>query len=67
MSLRGALLGIVALLATVGIASACPECASREGAGVGAIVSIGAMIALPFAIAAVIVPVIRRGSAGPRS
>jgi hypothetical protein len=41
-------------------ALACPTCATRDGPGAGMLVAVGAMISLPFAVAAVTIRVIRR-------
>jgi hypothetical protein len=45
------------------LAAACPACAGRSDGGSAKVVALGAMILLPFALAAVVVPVIRRGPA----
>ena len=57
----------ILLLACCGIAAACPQCAGRSGASPGVVASLGAIIALPFAVVAAIVPFIRRGPAEPRT
>ena len=51
---------VVALLPSV--AWACPACA-RGKIGPGVIVAIGSMILLPFAVTAIVLPVLRRGAA----
>jgi hypothetical protein len=56
---RGGGVGAI-LLALPAVAAACPACA-RDGGGPAALAAVGGMIALPFVIAAVLVPVIRRG------
>ena len=65
--LRRGGLGAALLSLTAAAASACPQCAGRDDGGVGILLGLGAMILLPFGIVAVIVPVIRRGAAAPRS
>jgi hypothetical protein len=39
---------------------ACPACATRSGPGTGTLVLVGAMIALPYAVVAVALKIIRR-------
>lgn len=46
-------------------AIACPQCAGRSDGGVGAVIALGVMILLPFAIVALAWPAIRRGPAQP--
>ena len=41
-------------------ALACPTCAAREAPGLGALAALGAMVAIPFVIAAVTIKVVRR-------
>jgi hypothetical protein len=41
-------------------ALACPACAGRDGEGIGTIIVVGTMIALPFLIAGVVYLAIRR-------
>ena len=50
-----------ALLAAPAPAWACPSCARNGGNTAARYLALGAMILLPFGIAAVIVPAIRRG------
>ena len=59
---RAAALSALLLAASTGSALACPACAGRAGMGPGALVAMGAMIALPFVVVAIVVPSIRRGS-----
>jgi hypothetical protein len=40
---------------------ACPQCASREGAGLGVVLLLGAMILLPFGVFFIVLRIIRRG------
>ncbi|HEY0714967.1 MAG TPA: hypothetical protein VGF45_19965 [Polyangia bacterium] len=42
------------------VALACPSCATREGAGIGVFLLIGAMITVPYVVAAVTIRVMRR-------
>ena len=56
-----ALLG-AALAALPRAAAACPSCAGREDAGLAGLLLVGGMILFPFAIAAVLTPVIRKSS-----
>jgi hypothetical protein len=39
---------------------ACPSCAGRDGPGLGALLAVGGMILVPYAVALVAVRVIRR-------
>jgi hypothetical protein len=39
---------------------ACPACATRSGPGAGTLVLVGAMIALPYAVVAVALKIIRK-------
>jgi hypothetical protein len=41
-------------------ALACPACASREGPGTGVLVLVGALIAVPYLVAAVAIRVVRK-------
>ena len=62
MAARRFLAAAAALLllhAVPGTALACPSCA-RGDAGYGPIIALGVMILLPFAIAAAVVPALRR-------
>lgn len=67
MSLLGRASAAVTFAAVVlapALAWACPSCAGRnDGGGVAALYLLGSMILLPFAIAAVVVRVIRRAEA----
>ena len=38
----------------------CPYCAGRDDGGVAAALVVGAMVAVPFVVVAVVVPVLRR-------
>ena len=58
-SLRRLAFAAAALVPTA--AFACPQCAGREGVGVGGVIALGGMILLPFAIVALAWPAIRRG------
>lgn len=60
--MRRAWLLLVALLVAAWPAAAwaCPSCATREGPGLGVFMLIGAMIAVPYAVTAVVLRVIRR-------
>lgn len=49
------------LLASTTLALACPACAGRDGSSAGVVVSMAGIIALPFLIAAFVVPALRRG------
>ena len=40
----------VAILAAPGLAVACPQCAAREGAGLGGLLLLGGMILSPFVV-----------------
>ncbi len=53
--------GVVALLASLAPAAAlaCPACAAREGPGGGVLALVGALIAVPYLVAAVAIKVIR--------
>jgi hypothetical protein len=42
-------------------ALACPQCAGRPGAGPGLYVAMAAVVTLPYLVAAVVIPAIRRG------
>lgn len=55
LSVAGATVASLALPAW-----ACPSCATRESAGTSVFVLVGAMIAVPYVIAAVALPAIRR-------
>jgi hypothetical protein len=57
---------IALLLASPGLALACPTCATRDGPGVGVLLAVGAMIALPFVVAAVTIRVVRKLERGQR-
>jgi hypothetical protein len=46
---------------TPAMALACPQCASREGAGLSITFMLAAMILLPFAVFFIVVRIIRRG------
>jgi len=54
-----------ALLSAPAVALACPTCANNEGLGARGLITMGLMIALPFAVVAVVVPVLRRGPSDP--
>jgi hypothetical protein len=56
------LLQVMAALAAFapGAVLACPACASREGPGTGVLALVGALIAVPYLIAAVAIRVIRK-------
>jgi hypothetical protein len=56
---RALVLTIVALLAPAA-AWACPACATRESPGAATLALVGAMIALPYGVAAVALKIIRR-------
>jgi hypothetical protein len=50
-----------ALIALVPSAAwACPACATRGGPGTGTLVLVGAMIAVPYAVAVIALKIIRR-------
>jgi hypothetical protein len=51
---------LAALLGFPTSAFACPSCATREGAGIGVFLMIGAMITVPYLIALVTIRVMRR-------
>jgi hypothetical protein len=53
------------LLLWPAVASACPACAGNQGLGTRGLITMGLMIALPFAVVALIVPVLRRGPSDP--
>ncbi|HEY0706597.1 MAG TPA: hypothetical protein VGG33_07365 [Polyangia bacterium] len=53
-------MALVVLLAVPTSALACPSCATREGAGIGVFVLIGAMITVPYLVALVTIRVMRR-------
>ena len=55
------LTALAALLAPR-LALACPVCAGRESSGSGTWLLVGAMILAPYAVAAVVVPIVRRVS-----
>ena len=59
--------GLAALLlaSSATAALACPACAGRAGLGAGSLIAMGAMIALPFAVVAIVVPSIRRTPTDP--
>jgi hypothetical protein len=59
-----ALATLVALLAP-GAALACPACAAREGPGNGVLALVGALIAVPYLVAAVTIRVVRKLERGP--
>lgn len=61
---RAAVAAVPLLMLVPRVAQACPSCAGNDDGGWGVLVAMGAMIALPFALAAAVVPYIRRG---PRS
>ena len=42
------------------VASACPQCAQREGYGVAGLLVLGTMILLPFMMAGLLLPALRR-------
>jgi hypothetical protein len=42
------------------VAWACPSCATRTGPGIGGLVLLGVMIAVPYAVAVVAIKVVRR-------
>jgi hypothetical protein len=44
---------------------ACPACAAREGPGAAVLGLVGALIAVPYLIAAVTIRVVRRLERGP--
>ena len=50
----------VALALAPAAAWACPACATRGGPGAGALALVGAMIAVPYAVAVIAVRIIRR-------
>jgi hypothetical protein len=54
-----AVLGLAIALAPAA-AWACPACATREGPGAATLALVGAMIALPYAVVAVALKIIRR-------
>ena len=49
-----------AVLGIPQVAAACPQCAAREGAGIGGLVLLGGMILAPFFVAFITWRVIRR-------
>jgi hypothetical protein len=52
---------VTALLATApATALACPACAAREGPGTSVLVLVGALIAVPYLVAAVAIKVVRK-------
>jgi hypothetical protein len=59
---RTALVGALAagIAALPAVALACPACATRSGPGTGAFVLMGAMIGVPYLVAAVAFRVVRR-------
>ena len=61
--MRRFLCAALALLPAV--ASACPACAGNTGLGAKGLITMGVMIALPFAIVAIVVPAIRRAPTDP--
>jgi hypothetical protein len=50
----------LSLLLLPAAAAACPACASREGPGATVLTLVGAMIVIPYAIAAIAIRVVRR-------
>ena len=54
------LVGITSLLVPA-VARACPVCAGREDGGVGQLVALGLFVTFPFAIAAIVARIVRRG------
>jgi hypothetical protein len=54
-----ALLAAAAALAPAA-ALACPACASREGPGAGVLALVGALVSVPYLVAAVTIRVVRR-------
>ena len=57
---------IAASILAPGAALACPSCAGRDGPGLGALLAVGGMILVPYAVAFVAVRVIRRLDQGDR-
>ena len=53
-------LTVLTVVLLPGWALACPACAGRDGEGIGTIIVVGTMIALPFLIAGVVYLAIRR-------
>jgi hypothetical protein len=51
---------LVVALCLPAAAWACPACATREGPGAGTLALVAAMIAVPYAVTAVALKVIRR-------
>jgi hypothetical protein len=49
-----------AVVLAPGVALACPSCAGRDGPGLAALLAVGGMILVPYAVALVAVRVIRR-------
>jgi hypothetical protein len=57
--LAGAALAAATALAPA-TALACPACASREGPGAGVLALVGALVGVPYLVAAVTIRVVRR-------
>jgi hypothetical protein len=53
---------VVWLLPTA--AWACPQCAGRADGGIAQFVALGVFVTFPFALAAVVVRIVKRGEAG---
>ncbi len=55
-----AALAALAICLTPGAALACPACAAREGPGNGVLALVGALVAVPYLVAAVAFKVVRK-------
>ncbi len=64
---RALRIGAALAVAAPAVAAACPQCASRDGAGIGTTLLLAGMILLPFGIAAWVAHIIRRGEARTES
>jgi hypothetical protein len=58
---------VLAVLLSPAVAWACPACATREGPGAATFALIAAMIAVPYAVSAVVLKIIRRLDADKES
>jgi hypothetical protein len=64
--LRAGALALILGAAWAAPAAACPQCAGRGGIGAAGLAAIAGVVLLPYGIAAVVIPAVRRGPAGSR-
>ena len=57
--------GLVAALPAA--AQACPQCAGRADGGIAPYVALGVFVTFPFAVAAVVARIVKRGDGAPSS